>query len=239
MLQHCCSKGNPAKETAAKGNCPLTFADFLCHRVQLQAHLPCQGNPLVLVRPRCKDEEKALGAGLEILMTGLGEGVEAPWSEEDKRQTRIEGRAHHSLLSFRYCRRDKDCPLPCPLKEGRSGGLYLLVSQSTRTLNLQLLRIREEKPVAYGGVSLGADGNAEAHTEEVRISPLEGQTTRVVTQIGKPAFEFPRSLKDMVVVAAGKEISAGKEAFLFVVPFPVPLVPFAATVLQQRRLLLL
>ena len=95
MLQHCCSKGNKQQRKQ-----PLTSADFLCHRVQLQTHLPCQGYPLVLVRPGSENEETPLGTGFEILMPWLREGIETPRSEEDEWQTSIEGCTHYCLFTF-------------------------------------------------------------------------------------------------------------------------------------------
>ena len=50
--------------------------------------------------PRGKDEETAFGACFVVLVTGVGEVVEAPGSDEDEGLTGIEGGAHDGLLSF-------------------------------------------------------------------------------------------------------------------------------------------
>lgn len=49
----------------------LSPADLRSHPVQLQAHLPCQGQALVLVGPGGKNQEPAFCAGLIVLMPRL------------------------------------------------------------------------------------------------------------------------------------------------------------------------
>ena len=87
--QCCCPKASAPK---------LLFfpANLRCHFVQLQAHLPGEGNPLVLVLPWSKNQKAPCSAGVEILMPRLGKGVEPPRRKENQRQPGVKGGSHHS-----------------------------------------------------------------------------------------------------------------------------------------------
>ena len=69
---------------------PLTIVfvgNLFRHGVQLEAHVSCQWQPLVLVLPRGKDEETPFSTCLVILMAWAGELIETPRREEDDWQT--------------------------------------------------------------------------------------------------------------------------------------------------------
>ena len=70
------------------------------HGVELQAHLAGQRNAVVMVLPRCENEEAAVGTRLIVLMSWLGERVEPPRGDEDERQPLVHGTAHHHLLTL-------------------------------------------------------------------------------------------------------------------------------------------
>ena len=48
---------------------PLT--DVLCHPIQSQAHLSCEGDALVLMFPWCENKEATFSTGVEVLMSWL------------------------------------------------------------------------------------------------------------------------------------------------------------------------
>ena len=169
---------------------PSHFTYPLHHLIKGQTHGTGERDALVLMFPRGKDEKTAFGTSLEVLVAGLGEGIEAPGGEEDEREAGIEGGSHHGLFSFRDGWRDQDGTLLGKRKEIYHLGLNVCFGKTTGELHLHFDWMLKKELVANDGIGLACYSKTKADTEKVGMSTTNGKAAWVLMQVGLPAVKL-------------------------------------------------
>lgn len=124
------------QQNRMKNNVQSPFTYHPRQIVQCQALSSADGDVLVMVLPRCEDEELAAGAGLHALASGLGQVGEAVLLQDDEGEAFVEGSAHDLFLTLGDAGGDEDGTRACLSQPCRLLSGYLVVGKAAGTLHL-------------------------------------------------------------------------------------------------------